>query len=147
MKHSSLMRAGAVLAGLIGHRGDACLGGELRFVGKALAHAAQLGQDLRRADAPGARNAAHGRQHDPPGARDAARALHPEVMLITGDMASPELTALAALGYPVLHKPVTPTRLRRTLDTLWQHAERDSELTQEALVAAAKLRRAASGGR
>ena len=49
-------------------------------------------------------------------------------MLITGDMASPELTALAALGYPVLHKPVTPTRLRRTLDTLWQHADRDSEL-------------------
>ena len=33
-------------------------------------------------------------------------------LLITGDMASPELEALAAQGIPVLHKPVTPARLR-----------------------------------
>jgi signal transduction histidine kinase/ActR/RegA family two-component response regulator len=49
-------------------------------------------------------------------------------LLITGDMASPELAALAAQGVPVLHKPVTPTRLRRTLDALWQQAARDAEL-------------------
>jgi len=41
-------------------------------------------------------------------------------VMITGDMTSPELAALAAEGVPVLHKPVTPTRLRRTLDTLLQ---------------------------
>ncbi|QSN64213.1 hybrid sensor histidine kinase/response regulator [Caballeronia sp. M1242] len=41
-------------------------------------------------------------------------------VLITGDMASPELAALVAEGVPVLHKPVTPTRLRRTLDVLLQ---------------------------
>jgi signal transduction histidine kinase len=39
-------------------------------------------------------------------------------VMITGDTASPELALLAAEGVPVLHKPVTPTRLRRTLDTL-----------------------------
>jgi CheY-like chemotaxis protein len=41
-------------------------------------------------------------------------------LLITGDMASPELEALAAQGIPVLHKPVAPARLRRTLESLWQ---------------------------
>ncbi|HXZ08079.1 MAG TPA: hybrid sensor histidine kinase/response regulator, partial [Paraburkholderia sp.] len=41
-------------------------------------------------------------------------------LLITGDMASPELEALAAKGIPVLHKPVAPARLRRTLESLWQ---------------------------
>lgn len=41
-------------------------------------------------------------------------------VMITGDMTSPELAALAAEGVPVLHKPVTPTRLRRTLDMLLQ---------------------------
>jgi signal transduction histidine kinase len=47
------------------------------------------------------------------------------LLLITGDMASGELATLAAQGIPVLHKPVTPARLRRTLETLWQQAERD----------------------
>jgi hypothetical protein len=46
-------------------------------------------------------------------------------LLITGDMASAELAALALQGIPVLHKPVTAARLRRTLDMLWQQAERD----------------------
>jgi signal transduction histidine kinase/DNA-binding NarL/FixJ family response regulator len=41
-------------------------------------------------------------------------------LLITGDMASPELEALAVQGIPVLHKPVAPARLRRTLESLWQ---------------------------
>jgi CheY-like chemotaxis protein len=56
-----------------------------------------------------------------------ARAGHDNVvaLLITGDMASAELAALALQGIPVLHKPVTPARLRRTLDMLWQQAERD----------------------
>ncbi|MFT4067179.1 ATP-binding protein [Paraburkholderia sp.] len=44
-------------------------------------------------------------------------------LLITGDMASAELAALASQGIPVLHKPVTPARLRRTLEMLWQQAE------------------------
>ncbi|MCC8396588.1 hybrid sensor histidine kinase/response regulator [Paraburkholderia sp. MMS20-SJTR3] len=44
-------------------------------------------------------------------------------LLITGDMASTELAALALQGIPVLHKPVTPARLRRTLEMLWQQAE------------------------
>ncbi|TAL97992.1 MAG: hybrid sensor histidine kinase/response regulator [Paraburkholderia sp.] len=55
--------------------------------------------------------------------RDALRhAGHGEVttLLITGDMASPDLEALSAEGIPVLHKPVTPARLRRTLESLWQ---------------------------
>jgi CheY-like chemotaxis protein len=43
-------------------------------------------------------------------------------LLITGDMASSELEALAAQGIPVLHKPVTAARLRRTLEMLWQRA-------------------------
>jgi CheY-like chemotaxis protein len=47
------------------------------------------------------------------------------MLLITGDMASGELATLAAQGIPVLHKPVTPARLRRTLEILWQQAERD----------------------
>jgi len=50
-------------------------------------------------------------------------------LLITGDMASAELNALAAQGIPVLHKPVTAARLRRTLELLWQQPE----LTQEQL--------------
>jgi signal transduction histidine kinase len=41
-------------------------------------------------------------------------------VMITGDMVSPELRALAAEGVPVLRKPVTPARLRRTLDALLQ---------------------------
>lgn len=44
----------------------------------------------------------------------------PASVVITGDMASPGLAALAAEGLPILHKPVTPTRLRRTLDMLLQ---------------------------
>ncbi|WP_321799966.1 hybrid sensor histidine kinase/response regulator [Caballeronia sp. J97] len=44
----------------------------------------------------------------------------PANIVITGDMASPGLAALAAGGLPILHKPVTPTRLRRTLDMLLQ---------------------------
>jgi len=47
------------------------------------------------------------------------------MLLITGDMASGELATLATQGIPVLHKPVTPARLRRTLETLWQQAQRD----------------------
>ncbi|MGH8782418.1 hybrid sensor histidine kinase/response regulator [Paraburkholderia sp.] len=49
----------------------------------------------------------------------------PEVvrLLITGDMSSLELEALSAQGIPVLHKPVTPARLRRTLELLWQQAD------------------------
>jgi CheY-like chemotaxis protein len=56
-----------------------------------------------------------------------ARAGHEGVvtLLITGDMASAELAALALQGIPVLHKPVTPARLRRTLEMLWQQAELD----------------------
>ncbi|MGF6448295.1 hybrid sensor histidine kinase/response regulator [Paraburkholderia youngii] len=46
-------------------------------------------------------------------------------LLITGDMASAELAALALQGIPVLHKPVTPARLRRTLEMLWQQTELD----------------------
>jgi CheY-like chemotaxis protein/two-component sensor histidine kinase len=46
-------------------------------------------------------------------------------LLITGDMASAELAALALQGIPVLHKPVTAARLRRTLEMLWQQAELD----------------------
>lgn len=49
-------------------------------------------------------------------------------LMITGDMASSELKTLAAQGIPVLHKPVTPARLRRTLDALWQQAERSESL-------------------
>ncbi|WP_438390202.1 ATP-binding response regulator [Caballeronia sp. DA-9] len=49
-------------------------------------------------------------------------------LMITGDMASSELSTLAAQGIPVLHKPVTPARLRRTLDALWQQSERNAEL-------------------
>jgi signal transduction histidine kinase/DNA-binding NarL/FixJ family response regulator len=55
--------------------------------------------------------------------RDALRQRgHEQVvtLLITGDMASAELQALAEQGIPVLHKPVTPARLRRTLEMLWQ---------------------------
>lgn len=54
-----------------------------------------------------------------------ARAGHGNVatLLITGGMAAPELAALALQGIPVLHKPVTPARLRRTLEMLWQQAE------------------------
>jgi signal transduction histidine kinase/CheY-like chemotaxis protein len=44
-------------------------------------------------------------------------------LLITGDMASAELQALASQGIPVLHKPVTAARLRRTLEMLWQQSE------------------------
>jgi signal transduction histidine kinase/CheY-like chemotaxis protein len=44
-------------------------------------------------------------------------------LLITGDMASAELQALALDGIPVLHKPVTAARLRRTLEMLWQQPE------------------------
>ncbi len=44
-------------------------------------------------------------------------------LLITGDMASAELQALAQQGIPVLHKPVTAARLRRTLEMLWQQPE------------------------
>ena|GEM_PF-115308 len=56
-----------------------------------------------------------------------ARAGHGNVatLLITGDMASTELSALVLQGIPVLHKPVTPARLRRTLEMLWQQAELD----------------------
>jgi signal transduction histidine kinase/ActR/RegA family two-component response regulator len=55
------------------------------------------------------------------------RAGHDNVvtLLITGDMASAELAALALQGIPVLHKPVTPARLRRTMEMLWQQAELD----------------------
>jgi CheY-like chemotaxis protein/anti-sigma regulatory factor (Ser/Thr protein kinase) len=51
-------------------------------------------------------------------------------LLITGDMASPELEALAAKGIPVLHKPVTPARLRRTLESLWQQGASPSPVEQ-----------------
>ncbi|WP_250479500.1 MULTISPECIES: hybrid sensor histidine kinase/response regulator [unclassified Caballeronia] len=49
----------------------------------------------------------------------------PASVVITGDMASPGLAALVAAGLPVLHKPVTPTRLRRTLDMLLQPRGQD----------------------
>ncbi|SIT45253.1 Periplasmic sensor hybrid histidine kinase [Paraburkholderia ribeironis] len=64
-----------------------------------------------------------------------ARAGHDNVvtLLITGDVASAELTALALQGIPVLHKPVTPARLRRTLEMLWQQAELDKGRTAAAL--------------
>ncbi|CAB3802118.1 Sensor histidine kinase RcsC [Paraburkholderia ultramafica] len=64
-----------------------------------------------------------------------ARAGHDNVvtLLITGDMASAELAALALQGIPVLHKPVTPARLRRTLEMLWQQAELDKGRTAAAL--------------
>ena len=50
-------RHGLGLARRIGHRRYAGLGGELRITAEALTHAAQLGQDLRGADAPGTREA------------------------------------------------------------------------------------------
>jgi CheY-like chemotaxis protein len=64
-----------------------------------------------------------------------ARAGHDNVvtLLITGDMASAELAALALQGIPVLHKPVTPARLRRTLEMLWQQAELDKGRASAAL--------------
>jgi CheY-like chemotaxis protein/anti-sigma regulatory factor (Ser/Thr protein kinase) len=64
-----------------------------------------------------------------------ARAGHDNVvtLLITGDMASAELAALALQGIPVLHKPVTPARLRRTLEMLWQQAEQDKGRAAAAL--------------
>ncbi|SAL15048.1 integral membrane sensor hybrid histidine kinase [Caballeronia arvi] len=49
----------------------------------------------------------------------------PASVVITGDMTSPGLAALAAEGVPILHKPVTPTRLRRTLDALLQPRGQD----------------------
>ncbi|MFM0325588.1 ATP-binding response regulator [Caballeronia glebae] len=49
----------------------------------------------------------------------------PASVVITGDMGSPGLAALVAAGLPVLHKPVTPTRLRRTLDMLLQPRGQD----------------------
>jgi signal transduction histidine kinase/CheY-like chemotaxis protein len=58
--------------------------------------------------------------------RDALRGRGREqvvTLLITGDMASAELQALAQDGIPVLHKPVTAARLRRTLEMLWQQAQ------------------------
>jgi CheY-like chemotaxis protein/two-component sensor histidine kinase len=64
--------------------------------------------------------------------RDALRRVGHEgtvLLLITGDMASTELATLATQGIPVLHKPVTPARLRRTLETLWQQADRDGAAT------------------
>lgn len=48
-------------------------------------------------------------------------------------MASAELAALALQGIPVLHKPVTPARLRRTLEMLWQQAELDKGRAAAAL--------------
>ncbi|TKC92414.1 hybrid sensor histidine kinase/response regulator [Trinickia terrae] len=45
------------------------------------------------------------------------------LLLITGDMASPELKALAAQGVPILHKPVNPARLLRTLQAAWRDAD------------------------
>ncbi|WP_250475558.1 hybrid sensor histidine kinase/response regulator [Caballeronia sp. GAFFF1] len=51
----------------------------------------------------------------------------PACVVITGDMASPQLVALAAGGLPVLHKPVTPTRLRRTLEAMLQPRGRENE--------------------
>ena len=45
--------------------------------------------------------------------RVAARyAYRPPVAIITGDTAQPSLQEIAAHGYPVLHKPVKPARLR-----------------------------------
>ncbi|MFC0396931.1 ATP-binding response regulator [Paraburkholderia rhizosphaerae] len=49
-------------------------------------------------------------------------------LLITGDMASAELQSLASQGIPVLHKPVTAARLRRTLEMLWQQPDRSPVL-------------------
>ncbi|SAK51270.1 ATP-binding response regulator [Caballeronia ptereochthonis] len=51
----------------------------------------------------------------------------PACVMITGDMASPELAALAGAGLPVLHKPVTPTRLRRTLEVMLQPRSQENE--------------------
>jgi signal transduction histidine kinase/DNA-binding NarL/FixJ family response regulator len=53
------------------------------------------------------------------------------LLLITGDMASGELATLATQGIPVLHKPVTPARLRRTLETLWQHAQQSHQAKKQ----------------
>jgi hypothetical protein len=58
---------GLGLARLVGDRSDAGLGGELSVGCEALAHAAELGQDLRSADAPGAREA----HQDLPSSREA----------------------------------------------------------------------------
>jgi CheY-like chemotaxis protein/two-component sensor histidine kinase len=73
-----------------------------------------------------------------------ARAGHENVvtLLITGDMASAELAALALQGIPVLHKPVTPARLRRTLEMLWQQAELD----RGRVAATPTLREGGAGG-
>jgi hypothetical protein len=57
-------------------------------------------------------------------------------------MASAELAALALQGIPVLHKPVTPARLRRTLEMLWQQAELD----RGRAVATPVLREGEAGG-
>ncbi|QCP53985.1 hybrid sensor histidine kinase/response regulator [Trinickia violacea] len=58
------------------------------------------------------------------------------LLVITGDMASPELKALAGEGVPILHKPVNPARLLRTLQTAWRDAAdtRDAAASKPAAV-------------
>jgi signal transduction histidine kinase/CheY-like chemotaxis protein len=51
----------------------------------------------------------------------------PACVMITGDQVSPEVSQLAANGVPVLHKPVTPTRLRRTLDSVLRPHTQENE--------------------
>ncbi|MGV2292900.1 hybrid sensor histidine kinase/response regulator [Trinickia sp. YCB016] len=59
------------------------------------------------------------------------------LLLITGDMASPELKALAEEGVAILHKPVNPARLLRTLLTAWRAAADDKADTKDAAVSEA----------
>jgi signal transduction histidine kinase/CheY-like chemotaxis protein len=49
------------------------------------------------------------------------------MLLMTGDIASPELEALALKGVSVLQKTVSPARLLRTLAVLWQRCDRVDE--------------------
>jgi len=49
------------------------------------------------------------------------------VLLITGDIALPELEALASKGISVLQKTASPARLLRTLTVLWQRCDQGND--------------------
>jgi signal transduction histidine kinase len=53
------------------------------------------------------------------------------MLLMTGDIASTELEALALKGISVLQKTVSPARLLRTLAVLWQQCDRVDEAADE----------------
>jgi len=64
---------------------------------------------------------------------DAIQALHARAersipaLVITGDTAPDRLREATARGYPLLHKPVQPAKLRSTLRYLAQHRDAMSQ--------------------